>query len=258
LFVTDSIQIVEIEKGKKIFFASDFHLPIRLSSTTNATHREDKILAWLSYIMSETQALFLLGDVFNFWFEYKYLVPKGAIRFQTKLLEFHQAQIPVYFFLGNHDCWSMDYFKQECGVQLFRKPASITICNQHFLVGHGDNINPTTKYAILQRLYKNDFLQSMIRVIPADWLYGMVHRYLLKKEYRIRNNSVLEEKDRIFRYCKDKIEPFVHHDFYIFGHTHVPCIKTLNDSSRYCNLGDWASNCTYACFNGQELVLLKF
>lgn len=256
ILFTDVIQIPQLQKDKKIFFASDFHLPLRFSYTnTHATDQEDKVLAWLDYIKPQAQALFLLGDIFDFWFEYKYLIPKGFIRLQTKLLAFHKEQIPVYFFLGNHDCWSIDYLTQECGVQIFRKPASITISNQKFLVGHGDTINPTICYALLHKLYTNVLLQSIIKILPADWLYGIVRRYLLRDN---RNNSVFEQNDRIFQHCKDKIECSMHHNFYIFGHIHVPYIKELNHSSTYCNLGDWISHYTYACFDGLILSLLKF
>ena len=217
-----------------------------------------KLLSWLDYIMPKAQALFLLGDVFDFWFEYKYLIPKGALRFQAKLLEFHQANIPVYYFLGNHDCWAIDYFMQVCGIKLYRNYASLTICKKHFLVGHGDAVNPKTPYAILRKLYNNNFLQAVARILPVDWLYSIVQCHLRKRAYRIMNNSVLEKNERILRYCKEKIEPCTHHDFYIFGHTHIPCIQILNNSSLYCNLGDWVSNCTYACFDGLELTLLKF
>jgi UDP-2,3-diacylglucosamine hydrolase len=251
------IQIAELQKKKKIFFISDLHLPLQFSGSANATEQEDKVLAWLDYIKPKTHALFLLGDIFDFWFEYKFLVPKGAIRLLVKLLEFHKAQIPVYFFLGNHDYWCIDYLTQACGVQLFKKPESITICNQSFLIGHGDTFNPNPYHAIFYRWYHSAFLQSLARTVPADWLYGLIHRFVLRKN-PIRNNSVFEKKDRIFKYCQEQIEPFVHHDFYIFGHMHAPIIKVLNDSSYYYNIGDWVSHYTYACFDGLALSLLNF
>ncbi|CDG50102.1 UDP-2,3-diacylglucosamine diphosphatase [Cardinium endosymbiont of Bemisia tabaci] len=257
------IQIPKIKK--KIFFISDVHLPLRPSGTNRPATLEDKIIDWLHHIKPQTQALFLLGDIFDFWFEYKYLVPKGAIRFQATLYAFYSAGIPVYFFLGNHDGWSIDYLTQECGVQLFRKPASITLANKRFLVGHGDTINPTTRYKLFHKLYHSGWLQFFMRMLPADWLYGTIDWYFTKKKGRLPYckdkydpPSAFAEKDPIFQYCKDQIEPFDHHEFYIFGHTHCPYIKALNDSSSYCNLGDWVSHDTYACFDGVALSLHKF
>jgi UDP-2,3-diacylglucosamine hydrolase len=260
VFDTNSIQIASLENNKKIFFASDIHFPLHGNgSVVNDAHREEKILAWLDCIKPAAQALFLLGDVFDFWFEYQYLVPKGALRFQAKLLEFYQAKIPVYFFLGNHDIWALNYFTTFFGLHVFRKPASISICNQRFLVGHGDNLNPTKGYAVWLRLYSNPFLQSMVRLIPADWLYRLVHSHLRRKAARVKTKSLsLEPEDPIFLCCKETIEPFFPHNFYIFGHTHMPCMQKISHSSQYCNTGDWVSHSTYAYFDGSTLELLAF
>lgn len=259
VFDTSPIQIASLEDNKKIFFVSDIHFPLHGNDrVVKDNHREEKILAWLDRIKPEAQALFLLGDVFDFWFEYQYLVPKGAMRFQAKLLEFYQAKIPVYFFLGNHDVGALNYFTTFLGVHVFRKPTSISICNQRFLVGHGDSINPTKGYAVLLQLYTNHLFQCMVRLIPADWLYTMVHSHLRRKAARVRTNPSLEQRDRIFLCCKETIEPFFPHNFYIFGHTHMPCMQKINHSSHYCNTGDWVSNNTYAYFDGSTLELLAF
>lgn len=258
--------MIEIpELNKKIFFISDLHLPLRPTGVDGPSELEDKVIDWLDYIKPQAQALFLLGDIFDCWFEYKHLVPKGAIRFQATLWTFVKAGIPVYFFLGNHDAWVIDYFTQECGVQLFSKPASITIADKRFLIGHGDTVHPTTAYALLRRLYDSSLIQSFVRLLPPDWVYNAIHGYLKKKRASVllsreKYDSPLffQAKDRIFEHCKDKIEPFNHHEFYIFGHTHVPYIKALNHSSSYCNLGDWLCHYTYACFDGVALSLLKF
>lgn len=256
--LTNLIQVAELQSNKKVFFISDLHLPLRISGNDVSTHREDKVLDWLDYIKPQAQALFLLGDVFEFWFEYKYLIPRGFLRFQIKLLEFYKEKIPVYFFVGNSDCWSIDYLMQECGVRIFQNPKSIHICNKSFFVGHGDTISATGSYRVIRKLYDNAFLQLITRTMPADWLYGIVYRFLKKKTYPFKNNSLFAEKDRIFQYCRDKIEPVMHHDFYIFGHTHVPFIGPLNNTSTYCNVGDWISDYTYSCFDGLRLSLLKF
>ncbi|MDD9139400.1 MAG: UDP-2,3-diacylglucosamine diphosphatase [Candidatus Cardinium sp.] len=251
------IQITQLQKGKKIFFISDLHLPLQMSSKTNNSCREDKVIAWLNYIQPQAEALFLLGDIFDFWFEYKYLIPKGALRFQAKLLSFCEEKIPVYFFLGNHDYWAKDYLMHVSGVQIFRAPLSVCICNKRFLIGHGDTINPTRSYSLLLKLYHNALLQHLAKLLPADWLYGMVDYYCLKKNNR-KKDWDLGQEDRILHYCKTEIEPSMHHDFYIFGHMHTPCIKAINHTSYYCNLGDWITHYTYGCFDGLVFSLLKF
>ena len=127
-----------------------------------------------------------------------------------------------------------------------------------FLVGHGDTIDPSIWYRIVRKLYQNRYIQSLARMIPPDWLYRVVHRCCLQKQYPINNNSVFVQKDRIFQYCRTRIEPVMHHNFYVFGHTHMPFIQAINDSSYYCNLGDWMSHYTYACFDGIMVSLHKF
>lgn len=247
---------------KQVFFISDLHLPLATSGIDGPRGVEDKLLDWLDYIQPEAEALFLLGDIFDFWFEYKHLVPKGAFRFQAKLWAFFKANIPVYFFLGNHDGWAIDYLTQECGVQIFRKPASITIADKRFLVGHGDTFGANIGYTLLRKLYDSSWLQACVRTLPPDWFYAMVNRYLITKRYflnkKYNNCSFYQEKDRIFRHCKDVIEPFNHHEFYIFGHTHCPYIKTISDSSSYCNIGDWVWHYTYASFDGATFSLRTF
>ncbi|TDG95723.1 UDP-2,3-diacylglucosamine diphosphatase [Cardinium endosymbiont of Culicoides punctatus] len=252
------LQIEQLQDNKKVFFISDLHLPIQASGSSIATYQEDKIVNWLDYIKPQAQALFLLGDVFNFWFEYKYLIPRGCLKFQAKLLEFYKEDIFVYFFVGNRDCWSIDYLTQTCGVQILHHPQSIMISNQSFFIGHGDTIGVSSRYKMIRKLYNNSLLLPIVRAIPADWLYGAMCFFLKKKTYTIKDNSFFIENDRIFRYCRDNIEPIMHHDFYIFGHTHAPFIEQINEASSYCNTGDWISNYTYGCFDGFKISLCKF
>ena len=129
------IHIAQLENEKRIFFISDVHLPLQVSGHLTDSFRMNKVVAWLDYIQPQAAALFLLGDIFDFWFEYKYLIPKSAIRFQTKLWDFHIAQIPIYFFLGNHDAWAMDYLQQEFGVKIFKNPESIAVGKHSFFSG---------------------------------------------------------------------------------------------------------------------------
>lgn len=254
------IEITQLQEGKKVFFISDLHLPAAINHQKTEIEREKKVIAWLDYVQPQIQALFLLGDIFDFWFEYNYLVPKVSLPFQAKLLELYHAHIPIYFFLGNHDCWSKDYLTQQCGVIIVKAPASISICGRQFFIGHGDTIAPSIYGRLLEKIYRNAVFQSIVRILPSDWLYRMVYHCWIKKKQAVamdKDNS-LAKKDRIFVYCKNHIEPFAHHDFYIFGHTHRPCLQKIHHKSYYCNLGDWISHYTYACFDGLTLSLLNF
>ena len=259
MIIQNAVQIKKLKKNKKIFFASDLHLPMHRSGQLTDRQQEEAIIAWMDYIMPQAQALFLAGDIFDFWFEYKYLIPKGALKFHSKLQAFDQAKIPIYFLTGNHDYWLIDYATQIANIHIFKNPITIHIEQKRFLIGHGDTINPTIGYRLLRKFYTSKTIQSIARILPADWLYGIIDAYLKKRKKKLMQRySLLPKKDRIFHYCKTNIEPFSHYDFYIFGHTHTPYIKKLGDSSAYCNLGDWINHYTYAYFDGVKLMLSNF
>jgi len=253
------MEIKTIQQDKKIFFASDFHLYTGQISNKREGNcpmhqREAKLCTWLHRIMPQTQALFLLGDIFDFWFEYKYLIPKIAPSFQAKLLEFLEANIPIYYFLGNHDCWAIDYFT-GIGIEVHKQNASIQICNKKFLVGHGDLLDYRSWQKIVSKLYRSSFCHTMARMLPPDVLYGIFNSFFKKKN--CAPHTTMVNNDPLFDYCRYKIEPVNHHDFYIFGHMHNPCIKPIGAISTYCNLGDWISHNTYAYFDGIKLALCK-
>ncbi len=155
-------------RDKKVFFASDFHLGA--PNETQSKEREKKIIAWLNSIEKEAAAIFLVGDIFDFWFEYKHTIPKGFIRLQGKLAELRDAGIPIVFFTGNHDMWMFDYFEKELGIEIYRKPIEITVGNCTLLVGHGDGLGPGDyTYKVLKK-----FLKSFLQVKFAS---GCLHVY---------------------------------------------------------------------------------
>lgn len=250
--------IEKLPDQKKIFFASDFHLgvPDRLSSL----EREKKIVKWLKSIKDKAHSVYILGDIFDFWFEYKTAIPKGFVRLQGKLAEFTDEGIPVIFFTGNHDMWMFDYFPKEFNIPIFREPQLLQVQEKKLLIGHGDGLGPG------DNLYK--FQKSVFRNPLAQWLFARFHpnfgigfaNYLSRKS-RIRNSAKDEvfknEEEWLYLYCKE-IEKSFHHDFYIFGHRHLPLDLSVGNNSRYINLGEWVNYFTYGEFDGQNFKLLKF
>jgi UDP-2,3-diacylglucosamine hydrolase len=245
--------------GKKIFFASDFHLGVPDHATS--LEREKRIVRWLDTIKHEAHAIYLLGDIFDFWFEYKHAIPRGFIRLQGKLAELRDNGIPICFFTGNHDMWMFDYFPNELGIPVFRSPQTLIVGKHTLLIGHGDGLGPgDTTYKFLKKFFDSKLCQ---------WLFARIHPNLgvgiasfwsrksrisnLKKEEKFEG----EEREFLWVYCKE-IESKVHHDFYIFGHRHLPLDLKLNAQSRYINLGEWVNFNTYAVYDGENMELKKF
>ncbi|MBX9852288.1 MAG: UDP-2,3-diacylglucosamine diphosphatase [Cytophagaceae bacterium] len=250
--------IDNIPQGKKIFFASDFHLGA--PNATESLSREKKIVQWLSSIQPQAHAIFLVGDIFDFWFEYKHAIPKGFIRIQGKLAEIRDAGIPVVFFTGNHDMWMFDYFTKELGIPVFRKPLEYKIQNKSFLIGHGDGLGPG------DHTYK--FLKKFFSSKVCQWLFGWLHPNIgigfanfCSKNSRIsqkkKEDKFLGDDEWLYIYCKEK-EKEKHHDYYIFGHRHLPLDLKVGDHSRYINLGEWVNYYSYAVFDGGKLELKTF
>ncbi len=244
--------------NKKIFFASDFHLGI--PNKTDTLLREKKLVKWLESIQKEVHALFLLGDIFDFWFEYKYVIPKGFARLQGKLAEFSDRNIPVFLFIGNHDHWISDYFSNELNIAVCRQPVSLVIGEKKILVGHGDEFGASKKYGLAKKfIYYNPLCQWIFRKIPPN--IGMAFAHYISQKSRIKTLSkktFSQENDPIFNFCKQKIAPYTHHDFYVFGHLHCPLTFRMHEKSWYYNLGDWINHFTYGTFDGTVFKLLKF
>ena len=244
---------------KSIYFASDFHLGLDKNGTSRA--REDKIIAWLDSIIDDTAELFLLGDLFDYWFEYKKVVPKGFIRFLAKLTEFTSQNIPVHIFTGNHDMWMFDYLEKEIGATLYREPLSIKLMNHHFVLGHGDGLGPG------DHGYK--FIKKVFRSRINQWLFARIHPNLgvsLMQYYSQRSREsethsppfMGPKKEWLIQYCEDRIKAQPEIDYFIFGHRHLPIDYTLsNQKTRYINSGDWIEHFTYVKYDGHEVSLLN-
>lgn len=245
--------------GKKIYFASDFHLGVPTYEAS--LEREKRIVKWLDMVKGDAHTIYLLGDIFDFWFEYKHTIPKGFVRIQGKLAELRDAGIPIIFFTGNHDMWMFDYFEQELAIPIERKPVQLEIGHHKLLIGHGDGLGPgDATYKFIKRFFNSRLCQWLFARLHPNLGIGIA-KYWSKKS-RIANNKK-EEKfqgesgEFLWVYCNE-VEKKEHHDFYIFGHRHLPLDLKINDNSRYINLGEWVHFSTYGVYDGTQMELKKF
>lgn len=247
-----------MNNSKKIYFASDFHLGVPTYESSLA--REKKIIRWLDSIKSDAQEIFLMGDLFDFWFEYRSAIPKGFVRIQGKIAELTDSGIPVYLFTGNHDMWMFDYLPKEIGVEIIREPIVKSFNGKRFFLAHGDGLGPGDHgYKFIKKVFSNKFCQ---------WLFARLHPNLgigMAKFWSGKSRVANVEKDEIFlgnekewlvQFAKEKLSN-EHFDYFIFGHRHLPLDIQLAEKSRYINLGEWIKYFTYAVFDGENLVLKK-
>lgn len=250
---------MQISPGKKIYFSSDNHLGA--PNFEESLPRERKFVRWLDSIKDDAEVIFLLGDLFDFWFEYKAVVPKGFVRTLGKLAELRDSGIQIYFFVGNHDLWMHDYFEKELNIAVYHEPKAFEFNGKKFLVGHGDGKGPGDKgYKRMKKVFTNPV---------AKWFFRWLHPDIgvrLAQHLSVKNKLISGEDDKEFlgedkewlvQYSKRKLET-QYFDFFIFGHRHLPMEVKINDASRYYNLGDWINYYTYGVFDGQDFELKTF
>ncbi len=250
---------MNIPVGKKIYFASDNHLGAPNGKASLA--REKKFVAWLDTIKHDAAAIFLLGDLFDFWFEYKTVVPKGFTRTLGKLAEITDSGIPVYFFVGNHDLWMDDYFETELNIPVYHKPKDFKFNDTTFLIGHGDGLGPGDKgFKRMKKVFTNPVSKWFYRWLHPD-IGVTLGNYLSRKNKLISGDEDVkflgEDNEWLVLYAKRKLTE-KHRDYFIFGHRHLPMEIALTDKATYVNLGDWISYFTYAVFDGKSLSLTVF
>ncbi|HIP27508.1 MAG TPA: UDP-2,3-diacylglucosamine diphosphatase, partial [Flavobacteriaceae bacterium] len=232
--------------NKKIYFASDQHFG--LPNHTKSLMREKKFIAWLDQVRKDAEAIFLLGDLFDLWMEYKTVVPKGFVRVLGKLAEISDSGIPIHFFVGNHDLWVRDYFQKELNFKVYTKPTEFTFNNKTFLIGHGDGLGPgDTGYKLMKKVFTNPLSRWLYRWLHPDFGVALAQRLSLKNKLISGEEDVKylgDDKEWLVQYCKRKLET-KHYDFFLFGHRHLPMDLQIN-KSKYINTGDWISYFTYA------------
>ncbi|HEY5463972.1 MAG TPA: UDP-2,3-diacylglucosamine diphosphatase [Hanamia sp.] len=247
---------MQIHSSKKIYFLSDFHLgaPDYESSLV----REKRVVQFLDEIKNDAAVIFILGDLFDFWYEYKRVVPKGFVRILGKLAELTDSGIIIHFFVGNHDMWMNGYFEKELNIDVYHDPKEFEFNGKKFLIGHGDGLGPGDhRYKFMKKIFRNHFSQ---------WLFGILHpsagiglaNYFSRKSRAATGKEeeqfLGDEKEWLIIYSKEMLKK-KHYDFFIFGHRHLPIEYKLNNESVYINLGDWINYNSYAVFDNGELTL---
>ncbi|RTY93904.1 UDP-2,3-diacylglucosamine diphosphatase [Flavobacterium sp. GT3R68] len=250
---------MQLSQNKKIYFASDQHLGAPTAELSFP--REQKFVAWLDEVKYDAEAIFLLGDLFDFWFEYKTVVPKGFVRVLGKLAEIRDSGIPIYFFVGNHDLWMSDYFEKELNIPVYHTNKEFVFNNKKFLIGHGDGLGPGDKgYKRMKKVFKNPFSKWIFRWLHPDVGMQLGHYLSVKNKLISGDEDVKflgEEKEWLVLYAKRKLET-QHFDYFIFGHRHLPMQIEVGENSQYINLGDWIGYFTYGVFDGTSFELKKF
>jgi len=247
---------IDIPAGKKVYFASDNHLgaPNRALSM----EREKKFVSWLDTIKHDAEVIFLLGDLFDFWFEYKTVVPKGFTRTLGKLAELSDSGIKVYYFVGNHDLWMKGYFEEELQIEVFHGPRDFLIQKKLFLIGHGDGLGPGDKgFKRMKKVFTNPIAQWVFKWIHPDWGVRIAQYFSVKNKLISGKEDMKflgEDKEWLVQYAKRKLQDR-EYDYFVFGHRHLPLDIDLDGKAQYVNLGDWITYYTYAEFNGDTLDL---
>jgi len=248
-----------LDQGKKIYFASDFHLgaPDKISSLA----REKRLVKFLDECSKDAHEIFLVGDLFDFWFEYKRAVPRGYVRVLGKIAELCDKGIPIHLFTGNHDMWIFDYLPSETGVKLHREPIEREWNGKKFLIGHGDGLGPGDHgYKFIKKVFANKVCQWLFARLHPNFGIWLADFWSRKSRSHTAASDALflgEDKEWLVQYCKEVLQK-KHFDFFIFGHRHLPLDITLTSTSKYINLGDWIRHYTYAEFDGESLKLLEY
>jgi UDP-2,3-diacylglucosamine hydrolase len=248
-----------LKSKSKIYFASDQHFGAPTPELSFP--REQKFVAWLDEIKKDAEAIFLLGDLFDFWFEYKTVVPKGFIRVLGKLAELKDQGIPIYFFVGNHDLWMNDYFQKELNIPVYHDNQEFTFNGKTFLIGHGDGKGPGDMgYKRMKKVFTYPFSKWLFRWLHPD-IGVKLAQYLSVKNKLISGVEDVkylgEENEWLVQYCKRKLET-KHYNFFVFGHRHLPLEIELTLESKYINLGDWIGYFTYGVYDGEKMELKEF
>ena len=252
----DTFINIQLKESKKIYFASDNHLGA--PNHKESLKREQRFIRWLDSIKENASAIFLLGDLFDFWFEYKKVVPKGFVRILGKLAEITDSGIPIYFFVGNHDMWMNGYFEEELNISVYHNPKKFIINNKKFLIGHGDGLGPGDYgFKRMKKVFRSGIAKFLFRITHPD-VGVRIAQYLSTKNKLLSGVEDIkykgEENEWLVQYCKNILlkEKF---DYFIFGHRHLPLDIKVSETSRYINLGDWISYFSYAIFEGQDIEL---
>jgi UDP-2,3-diacylglucosamine hydrolase len=247
-----------LSEKKNIYFVSDVHLGA--PALANNRERELRFARWLDFIKDDVAELYLLGDIFDFWFEYRKVVPRGFTRILGRLADLSDKGVSIHFFTGNHDVWVFDYLPNEIGLTLHRDEFITEISGKKFFLAHGDGLDPEDKgYLFLKKIFTSKTLQWWFSRIHPNFAFHLAHQWSkssrlsklnLEEEFKVKNEYMYKFAEKYLE--KEWI------DYFIFGHRHQMTSVEINNGSRFILLGDWIKNFSYGVFDGDSFVLNKF
>ncbi len=244
------------------YFITDAHL----GSGANTLQREKDMVRWLGHIESDAERVIMLGDIFDFWFTYRYAVPRGYVRLLGKMAQMADSGVEFHFFIGNHDMWLFDYLEKEIGVVMHKEPGEMEIDGKLFLLGHGDGMgNQDRSYNLLKRIFRGPLNQWLFAGVHPNIGFPIANRWSnsSRKNHSLKYNQYFgDDREGIYLYCKKRqeersnlgLKPF---DYFLFGHRHTPVTRPLGDAT-YINVGNWIENRDYALFDGDSCSLKSF
>lgn len=245
--------------GKKVYFLSDVHLGA--PNAAASLLRENKLLRFLDSIQQDAEEIFIVGDLFDFWYEYRHVVPRGYVRILGKLAQLTDAGIKIHFFVGNHDMWMKDYFQLELNIPVYFGPKNFEFGKARFYIAHGDGLGPGDHgYKFLKIIFRNPLCQWLFGILPPTIGMGLANFFSRKSREAVAEHEKVflgPEKEWLMVHSRNILQQ-EHFDYFIYGHRHVPGIHPLSDTSKYVNLGDWILHFTYAVWDGENLELKKF
>ena len=245
---------------KKIFFASDAHLGARANEDGRSV--EKRLVRWLDSIKTEASAVWFLGDIFDYWYEYKYVVPKGHVRFLGKVAELADSGVDIHFFIGNHDIWMFDYLEKEIGATIHRDTLIVDLMGKRFFLGHGDEIDKSKlSFCFLRKLFRSKVCQWLYGGIHPRWTMGFALGWSLKSRKKGTQKPIEysgEANDYMVQFAKQHMQQDPSINFYIFGHQHIMLDLMLSRTTRIAILGDWIQYFSYGVWDGENFCLEQF
>ena len=246
--------------GNKLYFITDAHLGVG----ADTREREKELCHLLDEMQHDAAMIVFLGDMFDFWFSYRHVVPRGHIRILGKMAELADKGIEMHYFIGNHDMWLFDYLEKEMSITMHGEPTLITFGGKHFLMGHGDGLGHLDRhYDLLKRVFRGRFNQKLFSILPEWMTFGLALRWSDSSKQKHKREDLSfkgEEGEGILRYCKQRVQT-EDIDYCVFGHRHTPISTTLSVKSnghdvQYVNVGNWFTERSYAEYDGTVLRLI--
>ena len=245
----------------KTYFVSDFHFG--MPNATESREREQKFVRWLDMVSVDADRIFIMGDMFDFWFEYKKVVPKGYVRLLGKLAQMSDKGIEIHLFRGNHDLWAFSYLHDEVGLILHREPEIIELDGKRFFMVHGDGKGPGDKgFKIIKHLFESHLNQWLFCNFHPDWGIGLAlawsSKHRMKKLCKEQQSKLKTEKLPLYQYANSVLTENPNIDYFVFGHRHTPLFTTIGLQSTLCIVGNWVFDFSYAEWDGNKLELKYF